>query len=257
MSLPPYYTHLRPFKSLFLTGRPILMYHHVGKRPSGARLKGLYVSPNLFNQQLAELKAAGFSTPPFAQVTCQKQTSTWEIYLTFDDGFCDVVENALPVLQEYGYRAMMFLVAGLLGQTNEWQQLQGDVTQQLVDVVQVREWLAAGNEIGSHTLTHPHLTHLSTSEAREEIKASKKKLEDIFGYPVDHFCYPYGDWNERVRDLVAEAGYTTACTTDFGVNDAQVHPLVLKRVTARYRSRSLKELKRWFATQWNALFSRI
>ena len=106
------------------------------------------------------------------------------------------------------------------------------------------EWLAAGNDIGSHTLTHPRLTQLAPGRAREEISASRKRLEDLFGRPVRHFCYPYGDWNPAVRDLVREAGYATACTTTAGVNTAAESPWELKRYTARYASRSLKAIWR-------------
>ncbi len=109
-----------------------------------------------------------------------------------------------------------------------------------MDAGQVREWQSAGHEIGSHTRTHPFLTQLPPDQAREEITSSRKELEDLFGRPILHFCYPYGDWNERVRDLVAEAGYKTACTTDPGINRPGVSPLALKRFTARYRSRNFK-----------------
>lgn len=251
-NLPSYYTRLGPFESVFLTGRPILMYHHVGHRPRGVRLKGLYMSERMFSRQIRELKAAGFITPPYDTVASCGPNTARHVYLTFDDGFCDVVRNAAAVLHQNGFRAMMFLVADLLGGTNQWQQRQGDAPAPLASVAQVQEWLAAGNEIGSHTLTHPRLTALPVELAREEIGASKKKLEDMFGRPIQHFCYPYGDWNERVRDLVAEAGYMTACTTDFGVNDASAHPLALRRITARYKSRSIRELKRWLARRWKA-----
>ena len=112
-----------------------------------------------------------------------------------------------------------------------------------MDEAQIREWLAAGHEIGSHTLTHPFLTRISPQRAREEISASKKKLEDRFGRPVRHFCYPYGDWNPAVRDLVMAAGYETACTTEFGVNTGATPPFELKRILARYQSISFKALK--------------
>jgi len=98
------------------------------------------------------------------------------VYLTFDDGFCDVVQNAAAVLHQIGFRAMMFLVADLLGGANQWQQREGDAPAPLASVAQVQEWLAAGNEIGSHTLTHPRLTSLPVERAREEFAASKKKL---------------------------------------------------------------------------------
>jgi peptidoglycan/xylan/chitin deacetylase (PgdA/CDA1 family) len=86
------------------------------------------------------------------------------------------------------------------------------------------------------------LTELPVSKAREEIVASRKSLEDRFGVPIEHFCYPYGDWNETVRDVVQEAGYKTACTTNSGVNGRATSPFELKRFTARYPSRNLKTL---------------
>ncbi|MGH7967557.1 MAG: polysaccharide deacetylase family protein, partial [Limisphaerales bacterium] len=83
---------------------------------------------------------------------------------------------------------------------------------------------------------------LSASKANEEIVTSRKSLEDRFGLRIQHFCYPYGDWNETVRDLVEAAGYKTACTTNSGVNVGETSPLELKRFTARYPSRNLKAI---------------
>ena len=167
--------------------------------------------------------------------------------LTFDDGFASVLEHGLKPLAQYGFQAIQFLVADSLGKSNVWDRAAGEVPAPLMDAAQVREWLAAGHRIGSHTLTHPFLSRIPTPQAREEIAASRKKLEDTFGVAVDHFCYPYGDWNEAVRDLVAEAGYRTACTTEFGINPVGTSPLSLKRITARYRSRNWKNFKLWLA----------
>jgi len=87
------------------------------------------------------------------------------------------------------------------------------------------------------------LTRLSMRDAREEIVASKKKLEDTFGVPVEDFCYPYGNCNETVRELVMEAGYRTACSSDFGVNTPAISPFSLRRIIVRHPTRSLKVLK--------------
>ena len=247
MALPEYYSSLAPFQETFLAGQPILTYHHVGPRPHGARLKGLYVPPQLFARQMAELKSAGFHTPPFEHVTHGGANPQRNIFLTFDDGFRDVFEHALPVLRAHGFRAVLFLVSDLIGKTNEWQQRAGDVVEPLMDAAQVREWLAAGQQIGAHTRTHPWLTRLAPAAAREEIAASRKGLEDLFAVPVEHFCYPYGDWNDAVRDMVAEAGYRTACTTNSGANGHGILPFELKRFTARYRSRNWKNFQRWLA----------
>ena len=92
-------------------------------------------------------------------------------------------------------------------------------------------------------MTHPFLTQIPLAQAREEISASKKKLEDFFGVPVRHFCYPYGACNQAICDLARAAGYATACTTESGVNPAGTNPWQLQRVTARYASRSLRGLQ--------------
>lgn len=242
MALPGYYHSLKPFREFFRQGTPVLTYHKLGPRPRGVRLKGLYVGEKLFVRQLQELHAAGFITPPFGEIVSSPPGSAPCIALTFDDGFCNVLQHGLEPLARFKFRAIEFLVADLLGKTNEWEQRQGEVRAPLMDVAQVRDWLAAGHEIGAHTLTHPHLTRIPLAAAREEIFAGKKKLEDLFGVPIEHFCYPYGDWNEAVGRLVAEAGYRTACTTVFGVNTAAESPLALKRITARYNSRNLKAI---------------
>ncbi|MDB6110764.1 MAG: Polysaccharide deacetylase, partial [Pedosphaera sp.] len=207
-SFPPYYTALKPFSGLFASGVPMLMYHKLGPRPARVRLKGLYVSGGLFEWQLAELKMAGFATAAYGLPGSGSNPSK-RVVLTFDDGFANVLRYGLEPLGRHGFRAVQFLVADRLGGVNEWEVEQGEAQERLMDAAQIREWLAAGHEIGAHTLTHPFLTRISLERAREEISASKKKLEDCFGQPIRHFCYPYGDWNAAVRDLVREAGYET------------------------------------------------
>ncbi len=242
MPLPDYYTALGPFEEIFLTGRPVLTYHHVGPRPRGVRLKGLYVGERLFQKQMTELRRAGFSTPEYGSVTASGTDPGRAIYLTFDDGFVDVWKHAAPIMREHQFTGIQFLVSGLIGKSNEWQQRQGDVVEPLMDEAQVRDWLAEGHRIGSHTISHPRLTQISPSDAKEEIAASKKALEDKFTIAIEHFCYPYGDWNEAVRELVMNAGYKSACTTDAGINNGTGSPFLLKRFTARYPSRKLKNI---------------
>jgi len=245
-TVPEYYTHLRPFRSLFATGVPVLTYHKVGPRPRGARLKGLYVDAALFAQQMEELRAAGFRSISPSSMDLEGGNPGRQIVLSFDDGFRNVLDHAHSPLAAHGFHAIQFLVPDFLGKTNQWDAPVGEVQEPLMDVSQVRDWLAAGHLIGSHTLTHPWLTRLPAARAKEEITASRKKLEDAFGLAIRDFCYPYGDWNPLVRDLVAEAGYETACTTDLGVNTAGADHLALKRIMARYPSRRLKTMFRWF-----------
>ena len=218
------------------------MYHKVGLRPAGAIRKALYISPALFNRQINELRQAGFSSVTMNDACATENNQTRRVVITFDDGFRNVLDHALNPLAENKFRAIQFLVAGLLGGRNEWDLPAGEVPEKLMDASQVREWMAAGHEIGAHTMTHPDLLKISPERAREEITAGKKSLEDTFGVPVEHFCYPYGSWNGQIRDLVAGAGFRTACTTEPGVNTSATNPFEISRWMARYASPRPKEV---------------
>lgn len=252
---PNYYSSLGPFRETFNTGVPILTYHKLGPRPARVRLKGLYVSAGLFNRQLTELRQAGYASAAPSVAASAETPPGRHVVLTFDDGFENVPRHGLTPLAGHGFHAIQFLLSDRIGQMNDWEQAEGEAPERLMDEAQVREWLAAGHWIGSHTRTHPWLTRLSPEAAREEIVSSKRALEDRFDVAVEHFCYPYGDWNERVRDLVAEAGYATACTTDAGINRAGDDPHSLRRFTARYPTRSLKAIWRRLVSSRSGRYS--
>jgi peptidoglycan/xylan/chitin deacetylase (PgdA/CDA1 family) len=243
--LPTCFDSVEPFKEFFQTGTPALMYHKIAKRPRGVRLKGLYVNPDQFERHVRELKDAGFTTATLSEVAAANETTPLKnkVVFTFDDGFRNVLDHAIRPLGEAGFRAIQFLVPNYLGKINEWDLRDGEVPEPLMDKHQVQDWLAAGHEIGSHSMTHASLDRLSVRDAHEEIISSKKKLEDIFGVSIVHFCYPYGNFNDAIRDVVIEAGYQTACTTQFGVNTPETPKFGLNRIAARHPTRSLKALK--------------
>jgi peptidoglycan/xylan/chitin deacetylase (PgdA/CDA1 family) len=244
--LPAYYTKLAPFQALFEQGNPILTYHKLGISPKRVRLKGMYVSKQLFTRQLKELKTAGFTS---SSLNDWDTPASKKIVITFDDGYVNVLRKGLEPLREVRFTSIQFLPVNLLGKCNEWDVPLGEAPEPIMDASQVREWMAAGHEIGSHSLSHPFLTRLAPALAREEISSSRKKLEDLFGRQIQHFCYPYGDWNESVSALVQEAGYKTACTTDTGLNQPGQSPFALKRFTARYASRNMKAVWAWLKRQ--------
>ena len=154
--------------------------------------------------------------------------SPGEIVITFDDGYASSFEQGMRLLESVDCKATQFLVSGRIGKVNDWDR----TGEPLMDVPQIREWLAAGHSIGSHTVSHPDLTRLTVEESREEISASRKSLEDTFGVAVIDFAYPY---DERILELVQEAGYSAAVTTEFAVNDAATNTYKLRRISA-YRS---------------------
>lgn len=246
---PAYYTSLAQFLHAFEQARadgglPILTYHKLGPRPRGVRLKGLYVSRSLFEVQLRELRSAGFATVVPRESTGSVPRSVQSVMITFDDGFENVLRHGLAPLQDAGFRAIQFLVADRIGGFNSWEQAEGESPERLMDESQVREWMAAGHMIGAHSCTHPHLTRLSPAAAREEIGASRRRLEDRFGVEILDFCYPYGDCNPAVRDCVGEAGFKTAYTTRTGLSFPSTDPLLRPRFTARYASRNWAWIRR-------------
>ena len=243
MALPDYYSELSPFKKHFKEGHPILCYHKIAPPPAKARIKGLYLDPKLFFSQMNEVsQAALISTLPNEAARSMGSSIT----ITFDDGFTNNLTAAAPLMQQAGIRAINYLVADRIGQTSDWEAREGGEADPLMNESQIRDWLAAGHWIGAHTCTHPRLSQISRDRAREEITAGRKKLEDRFGISVEHFAYPYGDYDHSTVELVREAGFKTACTMHRGINLTQTPVLELKRWTARYPSRTLKNFFRRF-----------
>ncbi len=212
-----------------------LMYHAVEPPPLFHSHRGLYVEPALLERQLRELAAAGVAFVSLTDWSAREPSPGRQATVTFDDAFLDLRVNALPVLQQLGVCAVTYVVAGKLGGTNDWDAAAGAQLCPLMDRADLLAWQAAGQEIGSHGMTHVHLTRVSPAQARAEIFDSKNKLEDLAGRAVRHFCYPYGDVNPAIRDLVGEAGYRTATTTERGLNGADADPLLLRRYPASHR----------------------
>ena len=217
---------------IFDEGVALLMYHKIAPAPLSTGLPALYVTGRDFDRQMGELTAAGLECVPYGELRGAIDAGRRAFCVSFDDGFRNVFENALPVLRARGLRAIQFLVASQIGGTDAWDRAIGEPPLPLMNEAEIREWLAAGQEIGAHTLTHPHLPGLPPGQARAEIFDGKKRLEDRFGVPIRHFCYPYGDYDESIRDLVGEAGYQTAPTVRFGTNRLGVPPLELRRIMA-------------------------
>ena len=210
-----------------------LMYHAVESPPLFHSLRGLYVDPSLLDTQIAGLVASGATFTTLSAWTTHRPIER-QVVLTFDDGFQNVFDYALPVLQKHGVTSINYVVAGKIGGTNDWDS-GGAQHRPLMDRAALLKWQAAGQEIGAHTLTHVSLTDVSMAQARAEIFDSKKILEDLTGREVRHFCYPYGNWNEAVRDLIIEAGYETATTAHPGLNLADADPFTLLRYLASHR----------------------
>jgi len=224
----------------------ILTYHRVGIPRGGRRWEPLTVPPRRFARQLRLLHALGFRLQGLDAVADWLRGGSsippHPAVLTFDDGFADLYEHAFPLLAQHRAQAVVYLVTDR--RDDAWRRTESPERLPLLDARQVREMAAAGITFGSHSRTHPRLTTCTDSELRDEVTNSRKRLEDLLGAEVRHFCYPHGDFDDRVVDAVAEAGYATACTTRRGTVRPGADPLRLPRLTIGKRMGLLRFLAR-------------
>lgn len=178
---------------------------------------GQYVAPNLFRSQLDYLSSRGWAATSLESVIPQELSDIDRFAITFDDGYLSVYEHAYPAMVERHIKATIYVVVDSIGGLNEWDRKAGDQSEQMMSAQQIKELSDAGFEIGSHTLTHPHLTELNDDDLKRELVESKSRLEDLLGKPVKSFSYPYGDCDDRVIASAIEAGYSNAVTTKLGI----------------------------------------
>jgi peptidoglycan/xylan/chitin deacetylase (PgdA/CDA1 family) len=176
---------------------PILSYHSIGEAASD------YVVPvSAFEQQLDWLAGEGFRTISLHELAEARAghgtLPRRSVILTFDDGRSDAMKVVLPLLRKHGMRATFFIITDRVGEP-------GFVTWD-----DVRALMAAGMEIGSHTLTHPRLPDLPDEAVEQELKASKSRLEKELARPVETLAYPYNAVRSRLASLARAAGYRVA-----------------------------------------------
>lgn len=207
---------------------PILAYHRVLPTPA----YGMDVASDVFERQMRWLRDSGYRS-----ISLEEVWASWSdgrpfpersVCITFDDGHREMLEHAAPILQLHGFTATVFLNTGLLGrrfwvggrspEPVRWydEEPSGfDPRSPRWRVYRFMSWEDAlalskrGFELASHGVTHAFLTRLSDDELEREVRESKRALEAKAGRAL-FFCYPSGDFDERVRAAVARAGYVGA-----------------------------------------------
>ncbi|MBB6262259.1 peptidoglycan/xylan/chitin deacetylase (PgdA/CDA1 family) [Paenochrobactrum gallinarii] len=221
---------------------PILVYHHIASVEDHTPFRSLFVHPKRFKDQMKWLKRLGYkglSMRDAIPYMTGKQTGK-VVVITFDDGFVNVLENAAPVLAEYGFTATNYFVAGQIGGGNVWDRSIGIPNTACMSKSQMREWMSLGHEVGAHTLDHVNLNETSDEEAFRQISGSKISLENLLGLEVPHFCYPYGANKPIHREMVRKAGFRNAVTTVPGRSKPGDDPFGLPRIYIR-RNHSIPE----------------
>ena len=183
---------------------PILVYHSI--RPSYVgepNANKIYdVHPNNFEKQLKYLKAQGYTTISFEDLTNYfdgKSLPTKPVIISLDDGLETQFTNAVPILNKEGMTATFFIYTNAIGRPKffTWDQ--------------VRELSKFNMEIGGHSKSHPYLWKITdTTKLKIEIVESKKIIEEQIGKTITAFAYPFGLHKPITISEIKEAGYTSA-----------------------------------------------
>lgn len=218
--------HVRPRAAR--AGVRILYYHRVAEGPDE-----LAVSPARFERQMEELARSGLRGVDTVEAA---SGGDGIVGLNFDDGYRDVAEHALPVLERLGFRATVFVATGVTDGRARfgWYARQPP----LLGWDEICALDAAGTfRFEPHTVTHPNLLDVDDEEATREIADSKRELEERLGRATSVFCYPAGLFGPRERALAEAAGFRFAVSCEPGVNDASTDPFALRRIQVDHRDR--------------------
>ena len=199
-------------------GLRILMYHSIGSHVVGDA-SGLYgVSRQRFKTHLDYLQ--GQQLNPDLVVHSFTALSETGVSITFDDGYRDNLEVAAPLLSEYGFSFHVFVNPRFV--------MSGE--QQYLTVQSLRELaVLPGVSIGAHGFSHRKLTECTKSELDYELVASKQWIEDAIGMEVTTMAYPHGAVNTDVQRATANAGYSVAASSKFGIVTSASNRLALER----------------------------
>src|SRR2546427_3424135 len=158
-----------------------------------------------FEEQLRLLKRAGYQSVTTSQIAdwLDKRGSLpgRAVHITFDDGYLDNLEVALPLLQRYQFSACIFITTDWCGDEQRRFNQLGERTCPMLTWSELRQLADAGMDIGAHSTSHPFLTELPAEQAWQEIHRSKQELEQHLGQEVAAFSYPNSRHNQAIREM--------------------------------------------------------
>jgi peptidoglycan/xylan/chitin deacetylase (PgdA/CDA1 family) len=214
---------------------PILTYHRIGNPRSDLDKSGV-VLPREFERQVSWLKANGYNTITASHLNEvlheRAEMPPSPVLLTFDDGYEEICENALPALVANGLTATAFIVTGCVGKTNKWDEDAGWGSIPIMSADQIRQWAQQGIDFGAHSETHPDMIKMTPVELASECSDCAQALSEILGRRVTSFAYPHGRHNATVRSVAARY-FDLAFGCEEGLNTINTDRFRLRRTMTR------------------------
>jgi peptidoglycan/xylan/chitin deacetylase (PgdA/CDA1 family) len=191
----------------------VLMYHSISPSTE-LDPHSLRVHPDRLDRQLRHLRRRGLRGVPAAEwlAAVDRGRAGRLVALTFDDGYRDFVEYAMPVMARHGMTGSVYMVAGKISGSSDW--VEGGPDAPLMSADELRAAAAAGHEVGCHTSTHPKLGEIGQDDVAAEVIDSRRVLEEVLQTAVEGFAYPYGSFSDAAVEAVRDAGYAYALATD-------------------------------------------
>lgn len=215
---------------------PVLMYHEIAD--AAATPSRLAVSPEDFAEQLGYLREAGFNAVTAGDLAAvlagEGELPAKPVVLTFDDGYGDFYDNALPLMKQHGFNGTLFMTTGWAGLSDE--------RKRMLSWPELAEVAEAGIEVGGHTVQHPQLDQLPPERLHEELYASKAAIEDKLSVPVPGLAYPFGYSSARVRRVARDVGYSYAYSVNNYLTRSANDHFALPRLTAQ-RSTTIDQFR--------------
>ncbi len=214
------------FRLIYRNKVTILSYHGVSLFPENESCNndGKHVKTSKFEEQMRYIskKYNPVSlSDAIAILKKEKRGVPNAVAVTFDDGYYNNFEFAYPIIKRNNIPIIIFLTTDYVDSPDKRRFLTWE------DVNRMRR---EGVAFGAHTVTHPHLTKIPKEEIINEISTSKKDIELRIDNQIDSFSYPYGSFNENVKDVVKDSGYSCALTVNYGLNDPASDLFALKRI---------------------------
>ena len=221
------------------TGAPVLMYHAVGYETGPDWPRSLIMRPELFEEHLRSLKEQGYTMVTVEQLAKrleQGQSVDKYVALSFDDGYKNNHSVALPIMQKYDAKGSFFVINKEMGDKEH------------MNEAEIKEMIAAGMELGSHTYSHAPLAKIDTKYLVWELDTSRYWLKKKFdGYIVRTLAYPNGSYNKTVTEAAQKYGFYRALTGHIGLNTAATYkeaPMEMYRVNVVDDGKGLEGFKR-------------